>query len=78
MYSDFEKSLYAKIFKEFQKGNYHYEFQIPEDPEENEKLVNALTHLEEGGVLIFFEDSGTDDTYMVELQFDHAYDFVEL
>lgn len=78
VYSDFEKSLYAKIFKEFQKENYHYEFPIPNDPEENKKLVDALTHLDEGGVLIFFEDSGTDDTYMVELQYDYAYDFVEL
>lgn len=50
--TDYEKNLLSQLQNSFNSGEYHVCFDIPEFPEESEKLLSALHALEDASKII--------------------------
>lgn len=67
MLTDYEKELMDLLEKEFSSGEFHYDFDLPEDPDAANQLLSTLKSLEaKGCVLILVSPEDGYDYIEVE------------
>ena len=62
--TDYEKNLLSQLQSSFDSGECHVGFDIPENPEESEKLLSALHTLEDASKIIILASPETGYDYI--------------
>lgn len=62
--TDYEKNLLSQLQSSFDSGEYHVGFDIPEFPEEAEKLLSALHALEKASKIFILASPETGYDYI--------------
>lgn len=62
--TEYEKNLLSQLQRSFDGGEYHVSFDIPELPEESEKLLSALHTLQDASKIFILASPEEDDDYI--------------